>query len=150
VIFNYREIEKSRWNEANHNAVLKVRSLLPSNINWLAVHVLDLAEDGSIAPHVDSVKFSGGIVAGLCLLSPSVMILSPDGEVVCPVEKQQRVKILLEPRTLYFLSKDARYKWKHEIPAGVVDFRGQPITKTRRISLMFRDELSAEGGTGAV
>jgi alkylated DNA repair protein alkB homolog 7 len=42
------------------------------------VHVLDLAADGVIGHHVDSVKFSGGLVAGLCLLTDAVMTLRPD------------------------------------------------------------------------
>ena len=40
-------------------------------------HVIDLAADGHIGPHVDSVKFSGGMVAGLSLLSDRVMRLAP-------------------------------------------------------------------------
>ena len=43
----------------------------------LPPHVIDLAADGHIGPHVDSVKFSGGMVAGLSLLSDRVMRLSP-------------------------------------------------------------------------
>lgn len=42
------------------------------------LHVLDLASDGAIRHHVDSVKFSGGLVAGLCLMSDAVMSLRPD------------------------------------------------------------------------
>ena len=42
------------------------------------VHVLDLAAEGVIRPHVDSVKFSGCAVAGVCLLSDAVMTLTPD------------------------------------------------------------------------
>lgn len=73
-------------------------SILPQGLTYFpAVHVIDLAEDGYIKPHVDSIKvraiirvdqelihlsrpidtvclqFSGEVVAGVSLLSPSIM-----------------------------------------------------------------------------
>ena len=42
----------------------------------IAPHVIDLAKDGIISPHVDSVKFSGNLIAGLSLQSLRVMRLS--------------------------------------------------------------------------
>ncbi|KAK3733951.1 hypothetical protein QZH41_010768, partial [Actinostola sp. cb2023] len=38
-----------------------------------SVHVLDLAKNGYIKPHIDSVKFCGSTIAGVSLLSSSVM-----------------------------------------------------------------------------
>ncbi|CAN0326924.1 unnamed protein product, partial [Phaeothamnion confervicola] len=42
---------------------------------WLPCHAIDLAPEGFIKPHVDSVKFSGRVVAGLSLVSAAVMRL---------------------------------------------------------------------------
>jgi alkylated DNA repair protein alkB family protein 7 len=47
------------------------------NVSWLPVHAIHLKEKGVLSAHVDSVKFSGDIVAGLSLLSPSIMRLKP-------------------------------------------------------------------------
>ena len=45
-------------------------------------HILDLQPEGHIGAHVDSVRFGGGLLSGLSLGSPSVMVLrrSHDGE----------------------------------------------------------------------
>ena len=39
-------------------------------------HVIDLDKDGKINPHIDSIKFSGDLVAGYSLGSTRVMRLS--------------------------------------------------------------------------
>ncbi|XP_064104966.1 alpha-ketoglutarate-dependent dioxygenase alkB homolog 7, mitochondrial-like [Macrobrachium nipponense] len=59
AIHGFREIERGRW--------VKVLRLL--------VHILDLAKTGVIKPHVDSVRFCGNIISGVCLLSDAVMRL---------------------------------------------------------------------------
>ena len=51
------------------------------------VHVLDLAEGGRIKPHVDSVKFCGDTITGICLLSDAVMRL---------VQVQVQVKVRVQ------------------------------------------------------
>ena len=48
-----------------------------SVVEWSNCHAIHLKKDGELTAHVDSVKFSGGIVAGLSLLSPSIMRLRP-------------------------------------------------------------------------
>ena len=47
------------------------------NMEILPYHVVDLSNDGHIMPHVDSVKFSGGMVSGLSLLSTRILQLTP-------------------------------------------------------------------------
>lgn len=53
-------------------------------------------QDGEMKPHVDSVKFSGGVVAGLSLLSPCVFELHHE-------KSPARVHLLLEPGTFYIM-----------------------------------------------
>ena len=47
------------------------------NMEILPYHAVDLSHDGHISPHVDSVKFSGGMVSGLSLLSTRILQLTP-------------------------------------------------------------------------
>ncbi|XP_033112032.1 alpha-ketoglutarate-dependent dioxygenase alkB homolog 7, mitochondrial-like isoform X2 [Anneissia japonica] len=99
------------------------------------VHVLDLAEDGYIKPHIDSVKFCGNTIAGISLMSPSVMKLVH--------EKQNHIwaNVLLQPRSLYVLRDCVRYEFTHEIlPNETSSFRGEKVHKNRRISVICRNE----------
>ena len=99
-----------------------------------AVHVIDLKRGGRIGAHVDSVKFSGGLVAGLSLSSDAEMILRPyDEERDAPVEGKE-ARITLPRRSLYVMSGEARYAFTHEVSG---ELGGEP--RARRISLMFRD-----------
>jgi len=58
-------MEKSKWTPGNAAVLQRIRSL-PELVGTAhlpfspRVHVLDLAEDGAIFPHVDSVKFVSG------------------------------------------------------------------------------------------
>jgi len=130
-----------------------VAALLP------APHAIDLDVDGFISPHVDSVKFSGGLIAGLSLRSTRVMRLSPmtehddvamrynsfftsrqqsplrnhrqdNGIIFIPPDKPTFIDVELPPRSLYMLMGPLRYLYTHAI------LRGQD----KRCSIMFRDE----------
>jgi alkylated DNA repair dioxygenase AlkB len=47
--------------------------------------------------------------------------------------------LFLEPRSVLIISGEARWAWKHEIPARVVDtWRNQERPRSRRVSLTFR------------
>lgn len=110
-------------------------------------HFLELAEDGAIAPHVDSIKFSGEVVAGLCLVSDAVMLLerSADGGAAmtddAATDEQTQTRLLLPRRALYILSSAARYEYAHSIPAGAPAFQNKPVPRARRVSVMLRDNL---------
>jgi alkylated DNA repair protein alkB family protein 7 len=137
-------------------------------LHFLPTHVLDLKKEGCIRPHVDSVKFSGGLVAGLSLLSPCTLRLRPVKKPAEPsdsgaaanagtgarsvVPKEwadgaedggEFVDLLLPPRSMYFYQRALRYDWTHEIlPAPFTEARGSPREGQRtgrRVSLLFRD-----------
>jgi hypothetical protein len=104
--------------EINNLLDNKVYNLLPK-IKWLPIHILELAESiGGIKPHVDNIeviyllllkifniksincyrkilKYSGNIVVGICLISPTVMILKHINNPEC------KFSVLLEPGCLY-------------------------------------------------
>ncbi|KAJ0058292.1 hypothetical protein NL108_012755, partial [Boleophthalmus pectinirostris] len=77
AIHGYRETERLTWGPACAEILTRVRSLAfpPGSPLLGPVHVLDLDQKGYIKPHIDSVKFCGSTIAGLNLLSASVMRL---------------------------------------------------------------------------
>jgi alkylated DNA repair protein alkB homolog 7 len=95
-----------------------------------------------IDAHVDSVKFSGELVAGLSLMSDRWLQLSPSAE--SPLEADRpSFNVLLPRRSLYMLRGPLRYDYAHAILGkkqveGRSDLAQQHIVD-RRISLMFRD-----------
>lgn len=76
-----------------------------------------------IAKHIDSVNSFGGTIRSISLLSPCIMIFQ---------KKNEKIPIVLEPRSFLQLSGEARYIWSHAIPP-----RKTNIT-SRRISITFR------------
>lgn len=79
-----------------------------------------------ISPHIDSVlSFENGIVS-LSLGSPVVMEFTKDST---------SIETILERKSIIALHDDARYKWKHSIPARKSD---NGVPRSRRLSLTFR------------
>ena len=60
AIHNYRETEHVKWNVNNSNIIERVRQVAfaqdAKHIKF--VHILDVAKDGFIKPHVDSIRVS--------------------------------------------------------------------------------------------
>ncbi len=146
IITNYKEIERQdrSWGLENVKTIQRLRYELENilewgELRWNPVHVIELAEDGEINRHVDSVKFSGSTVAGVSLISASVMRLSRTFE----NGKEYYVDMFLPPRSLYILKNEARYDWHHEILRGVC-WNGETVKAARRVSLIFRDDLLKE------
>ncbi|XP_078064350.1 alpha-ketoglutarate-dependent dioxygenase alkB homolog 7, mitochondrial [Mustelus asterias] len=136
AIHGYREIEKSHWTEQNESTVQRLRDIaFPPGVPQLSmVHVLDLDKTGFINPHVDSVKFCGDTIAGICLLSASVMrLLSEDNEA-------DWVDLLLERRSVYILRNVARYQFSHQILRDEESFFGErKVPRGRRVSIICRN-----------
>ena len=65
------------------------------NMEILPYHVVDLSNDGHIMPHVDSVKFSGGMVSGLSLLSTRILQLNPCSPHDTVSNDQEQIKLEL-------------------------------------------------------
>jgi alkylated DNA repair protein alkB homolog 7 len=127
-------------------------------VSWLPCHAIDLKKDGELKAHVDSIRFSGDLVAGLSLMSPSIMRL----KIPPPEEDQQQdrsndgddddydrdeghVDLLLPPRSLYALTGVGRYFYSHELLPDKSLFV-DPVTgvetvvaRDHRLSIIFRD-----------
>ncbi|XP_015917252.1 alpha-ketoglutarate-dependent dioxygenase alkB homolog 7, mitochondrial [Parasteatoda tepidariorum] len=137
AIEGYRETEKLEWNEKNSFVLQRVRELaFPSDtVPMKQIHILDLAKNGYIKPHVDSIKFCGDTIVGLSLLSSSVMRL------VSEKNKNMVVDCLLPRRSLYVMKGSVRYDFTHEILGEKCSyFKGKLIAKDRRVSVICRNE----------
>ncbi|KAH8858849.1 Alpha-ketoglutarate-dependent dioxygenase alkB like, mitochondrial [Schistosoma japonicum] len=107
--------------------------VVAENINQLVlplIHILDLAENGEIMPHVDSVKFCGESIAVLSLLADSILRLAiaPQSEVVGIPEGQRDylhalnlpaigswIDIFIPRRSVYIIRGALRYLLTHAI-----------------------------------
>lgn len=76
-----------------------------------------------IAPHIDSLSQFAEWILTVSLGSPATMVFTKD------TEKHQ---VTLERRSAYLMTGDARYKWKHSIPARKGDRTGTRISVTFR------------------
>lgn len=83
-----------------------------------------------ITSHIDCVPCFGDTIIALSLGSTCIMQFSQDKE---------KIDLLLEPGSLIVMEKEARYNWKHSIPARKKDkYLGEEIIRKRRISITFR------------
>lgn len=96
--------------------------------------------------HVDSIKFSGEIVAGVSLLSPRIFSLALDPSFKHLYEGQnvpETIQFIAHPRRFYILSDEIRYHYGHAVlqsnQTELVDASQYPTG--RRMSIIFRDEL---------
>jgi alkylated DNA repair protein alkB family protein 7 len=146
VIIKYKETElfdESSLSMDSQSVLDRVREQLlhchfdddrQKQVTWLPCHAIDLHPEGALNAHVDSVRFSGDIVAGLSLLSPSILRLKPQAK-----GESGHVDLLLPPLSLYVLSGPSRYSYTHELlPTGEC-FGGVAVEREHRLSVIFRD-----------
>ncbi|XP_054464062.1 alpha-ketoglutarate-dependent dioxygenase alkB homolog 7, mitochondrial [Anoplopoma fimbria] len=136
AIHGYRETERASWGAACQEVLNRVRSVaFPEGSPLLGpVHILDLDKTGYIKPHVDSVKFCGSTIAGLSLLSDSIMRLVKEDA------HDEWLDLLLPRLSLYILRDQARYDFTHQILKDEESvFSGQRVPRLRRISVICRN-----------
>lgn len=75
AIHGYREMEKADWLPDNEQVIQRMRAKAFEANVLPHVHILDLAADGIIKPHVDSSRYCGSTIAGLSLLTDCIMRL---------------------------------------------------------------------------
>ncbi|XP_030202179.1 alpha-ketoglutarate-dependent dioxygenase alkB homolog 7, mitochondrial isoform X2 [Gadus morhua] len=99
AIHGYRETERGTWGSVCEGVLRRVKSVaFPEGSPLLGpVHVLDLDKAGFIKPHIDSIKFCGSTIAGLSLLSDSVMRLVKEDDA------HQWLDLFLPRYSLYIL-----------------------------------------------
>lgn len=151
------------------DSLIKGDSSNDINLSWLPAHAIHLNKQGILSAHVDSVKFSGKIVAGLSLMSSAIMRLKPASpseidtddintnsydaksrktEVEWGQSKSLNdaghVDLLLPPLSLYVLSDMSRFLYTHELLESgscfTDDAGNQTVVHRKdRISVIFRD-----------
>jgi len=90
-----------------------------------------------ITPHVDCVPCFAETILSLSLGSPCAMNFTQTG-------RRTPVSLILEPESLLILQGEARYRWKHCLPARKTDvINGKKMPRQRRISLTFRTVTKA-------
>ncbi|KAK4323555.1 hypothetical protein Pmani_005752 [Petrolisthes manimaculis] len=140
AIHGFREIERSRWSKSSSNILARIRHLAfpgPEKQQLPQTHILDLAQSGVIKPHVDSVRFCGNIICGVCLLSDAVMRL------VNVDHKDQIVDVLLQRCSLYIMKDQSRFNYTHEVLGDKESFFGnEAVERGRRVSIICRNHPS--------
>lgn len=177
VIIKYKETElynePEQLSETSRLVLERIRQYLMEqqhvapDITWLPSHAIELHPEGELRAHVDSVRFSGGLVAGLSIGSASIMRLQPpkddymepDDESLSVKQKDSKngdanedkaaaaanghVDLLLYPRSLYALTGRSRYEYTHELlpnESSVFAGTGQVVQRNQnRWSIIFRD-----------
>ncbi|XP_047999025.1 alpha-ketoglutarate-dependent dioxygenase alkB homolog 7, mitochondrial [Leguminivora glycinivorella] len=139
AIIGFRETERRAWSPSNEAVISRIRSVFPrsgADSELLpAAHVLDLAAAGYIKPHIDAVRFCGGMIAGLCLLSDAVMRLQHE------THKHLGLDALLQRRALYIMSGVSRYSYTHAVLGGEESaWRGERLQRRRRVALILRSQ----------
>ena len=90
-----------------------------------------------IARHIDCIPCFGDTIASLSLGSPANMDFQNQ-------KTDENASLRLVPRSLLIFSGAARHKWQHGIAARKSDLvNGVRITRTRRLSLTFRNVIVA-------
>lgn len=88
-----------------------------------------------ISAHVDCVPCFGPTILSLSLGSPCQMDF-------LHTETEATFSLLVEPNSLLVMKRDARYIWRHAIPARKSDrINGASVKRARRVSLTFRTVL---------
>ncbi|GAB0089758.1 alpha-ketoglutarate-dependent dioxygenase alkB homolog 7, mitochondrial [Sergentomyia squamirostris] len=159
AIHGFRETERQHWYPQNKETIEKIRNTAFQGETLPHVHILDLAADGLIKPHVDSVRYCGSTIAGVSLLSDSVMRLvrideekykqnvendyrkQPDKSEENSTDPGYFADIYLPQNSLYIMRDTARFNFTHEILGNDNSmFDGNPVIKSRRISIVCRNK----------
>jgi len=92
-----------------------------------------------IGPHIDSLAY--GAVIGCFTIVTGIGDSPGIVELLHPTNSKTKYPIITMPGSLYVMTGDSRYKWKHQMVARKTDDRRKRAT---RISVTFRSLLSQE------
>ncbi|KAH9901625.1 hypothetical protein C8Q73DRAFT_678408 [Cubamyces lactineus] len=126
VIRHYREMHVSSWPDDMpdlHPLLEKLHRILPDQD--IQTHILHLASNGEILPHVDNLEASGSWILGVSLGDQRTLRLEN------PTAPTERFEIPLPSGSVYLQRDSLRYNYQHSIlekPDG-----------RQRLSIMIRD-----------
>ncbi|KAF9458671.1 hypothetical protein BDZ94DRAFT_1270194 [Collybia nuda] len=128
VIHNFREMHLTCWPQ-DVNGLLpiltRLHSLCPTPKTQ--THLLHLASQGYIRPHIDNIDASGSWILGVSL--GGERILRMEG----PTEDHGNFDIVLPSGSVYLQKNAMRFTFKHSI------LKGESKDTCQRLSIMIRD-----------
>ncbi|KDQ60664.1 hypothetical protein JAAARDRAFT_55397 [Jaapia argillacea MUCL 33604] len=143
VIKNYREMHITSWPEAEVEGLSpilnRLKALYPSTDTQ--THLLHLASDGEILPHVDNLSASGSWIMGVSLGAERILRLE---QVASDSNHVDIFEMPLPSGSVYIQKDFLRYHHQHAIlKSGLID--GRMIGGGQRLSILIRDRLPPEG-----
>ncbi|THV07935.1 hypothetical protein K435DRAFT_772272 [Dendrothele bispora CBS 962.96] len=111
----------------------RLHSLLPSQDTQ--THLLHLASNGEILPHIDNIESSGSWILGVSLGGDRILRMQDCSE------PDKMFEVLLRSGSVYIQRNALRYQYKHSILKRR-SFDDIAIGDGQRLSIMIRDRLS--------
>jgi len=139
VITNFREMHLTEWAPEDKEQIMTLMARLDALIPDIdtQTHILHLASEGEIRPHIDNVEASGAWILGVSLGSPRILRMQKARD------DRDVFDILLPSGSVYIQRDELRFLYKHSILKGGGAFHGQTIAIGQRLSIMIRDRISA-------
>ncbi|KAH9997246.1 hypothetical protein BJV77DRAFT_915027, partial [Russula vinacea] len=139
VIRRFREMRVSTWDDERHpvlkSALNRLEALYP-DASPTQTHLLHLASDGEIHPHVDNVGASGSWILGVSLGSERTLRMESVEDVVDGIPKQT-FDVSLSSGSVYIQKNSVRYNYKHSILHANSTLGGK-VSRGQRMSIMIR------------
>ncbi|KAI6150914.1 hypothetical protein BKA82DRAFT_4121461 [Pisolithus tinctorius] len=132
VIRDYREMHLSSWGESQtldlSRVLNRLHTLYPSENTQ--THILHLASEGEILPHIDNIFSSGRWILAVSL--GAARVLRMEENTLTP----KKFDVLLTSGSVYLQRDDVRYHWKHSLtrPHGSMN-----TVDGQRVSIVVRD-----------
>jgi len=135
VIQNFREMHITSWppDVPGLTPLLdRLRALCPSPETQ--THILHLASNGEILPHIDNPQASGTWILGVSLGAERIMRME---------DTHDSFDVLLPSGSVYIQRDTVRFGYSHSI-LKEGSFLGREIKPGPRLSILFRDHLPPE------
>ncbi|PCH38144.1 hypothetical protein WOLCODRAFT_136066 [Wolfiporia cocos MD-104 SS10] len=135
VIRRFREMHVSTWPSdfAGLSSIIeRLQTLYPSHDTQ--THILHLASDGEILPHIDNVGASGSWILGVSLGATRLLKLESLND------PNMQSELPLTSGSVYIQKDTLRYEYKHSILQNVFSSGGDGDL-AQRLSVIVRDRL---------
>ncbi|RPD66321.1 hypothetical protein L226DRAFT_609180 [Lentinus tigrinus ALCF2SS1-7] len=137
VIKRYREMHVTSWPEDMPEVLPLLDRLKEIHLNQdTQTHILHLASDGEILPHVDNVEASGKWILGVSLGDERTLRLDN-------ASSGKRYEIALPSGSVYIQKDAVRYEYQHSI-LGKSGGTGAADCRRQRLSIMIRDRIASQ------
>lgn len=105
-------------------------NIIDSKYEFNQCIVNNYTKNQGISPHIDIVSY-GKVIGCFTIGTDATMTF---------VDKNEKIDLYVKSNSLYIMSGDARYKWKHSMTSKAIDIvNGEKISRNRRVSITFRN-----------